>query len=135
VWDRPLFSELHSSLRRRKPRIVAHDYGVVRRVELVEIGSRNPNLFLAENDVPRWIDFNHLMVELVADQGVAILQAYCPANEKSRLRPLLSCQRTVTFLSNFKEQGSSQARRNGRGQGIESIEDKKSDTRRFVGAP
>ncbi len=43
VWDRPLFSELNSSFRRRQPCIVAHDFGIVWRLELVEAGSRNPN--------------------------------------------------------------------------------------------
>ena len=73
MWGRPLFHELYSSLRRRWPRIAAHDFGVVWHVELVEAVSRNPNLSLAESDVPGSIDLNDLISELVADQGVAIL--------------------------------------------------------------
>jgi hypothetical protein len=88
VWDRPLFSELASSLRRRQPRIVAHDFGIVWRIELVEAISSDSNLSLAEYDISRGIDFNHLIVET---GGLT--------SQKSRLRPVPSCQKTVTLLS------------------------------------
>ena len=104
MWDRPLFSELPSSLRRRKPRIVVHDFGIVWRVELVEAGSRNPNLSLAGNDIPRWIDCNDLMVELVADQK--------PRPRKPKNIDCGPCRvvKELSFSCQIKEEGSSQAR-------------------------
>jgi hypothetical protein len=68
VWDQPLFSELTSSKRRPKPPgTVTNDFGVAWRVELVEIGSCNSNLSLAENAVPQWLCFNHQIVELLVE--------------------------------------------------------------------
>ena len=88
VWVRPLFPELSTSFRRSKPRVVAYDLGVIWRVEFVEAGCSNSDLSLTET----LVNFDDLIAK-VAIGGVA-------APTKSRRLRRLSCQKSVTFLSN-----------------------------------
>ena len=98
MWGRPLFSELNSSFRRRKTRIVAHDFGVVRRVKLVEAGVRAAMHTWLKTMCPVWIPLQRpdcSMVELVAVQSFTIIQD----SRFKRLRLFFASHRSATKQS------------------------------------
>src|SRR5712692_6034071 len=81
VWDQPLFYELTSSKRRGKPGIVAHGFGVVRRVEssagdvfgvVAEVAELTPGV----HDLLGVVYLDDAVVVLIADQSVAVSHAH-----------------------------------------------------------
>src|SRR4029077_11005990 len=81
VWDRPPSSETHLSKRRRKPRIVARGFGVVRRVEssvgnVLGVVTEGIELAPGVHDVLGVVHLDHAVVVLIADQGVAVPQTH-----------------------------------------------------------
>src|SRR5271165_5234401 len=71
----PSTPEGRASERSRQAGEVADDFRVVGRIELIEAVSCDANGALAPDDVAETVHLNHLVVELIADQGVAIPEA------------------------------------------------------------
>lgn len=72
--DSPSVAVLASAKGRRQPGIVSHHFRIVRCVQHVEACPGHTDRSLTPHDVLRRVDLNHLMIELVADEGVAVLQ-------------------------------------------------------------
>lgn len=62
-------------------RIVADYFGVVRRVQLVESFACNILASLREHNFLLRVDFDHLILKLIADERVPIRQPDCPAGK------------------------------------------------------
>ena len=59
-----------------QPGVVAVHFRIIRPVQPVESVATHSNFSLLENDFSLVVDFDHLMVELIADQGVPVAQAH-----------------------------------------------------------
>ena len=69
-----------------KARVIAHNFGVIGSIQLVEAYACDAEFSLREHNLFLWVDFNDLHVKLVADQRVPIGQSDCPAGKRAGIR-------------------------------------------------